>query len=172
MKPPYTCFCCGYTTINRANMSQHLYKRKKPCPKILNNIEFTDEIKQHILNNRIYIPPAAPPAPKSVVINNTINNNTMMNIVLSIDPVEKIKRYVEYNDTELVGFDDCVSKIYEKKTCDFILDKPNIKFTHNNFLEMINEISNLSEGRLENLNILYDQKMNQIKLYDEGTATF
>jgi hypothetical protein len=35
-------------------MREHLYMKKKPCPKIINNIELTDEIKQFILDNRVY----------------------------------------------------------------------------------------------------------------------
>lgn len=54
-KPPYICYCCGYETPRKADMRIHLYK-KKPCPKILNNIELTDEIKEFILANRIYKP--------------------------------------------------------------------------------------------------------------------
>ena len=53
-KEPYACICCGYTTHLKNDMKRHLYIGKKPCPKILNDIELTDEIKDYILTNRVY----------------------------------------------------------------------------------------------------------------------
>ncbi len=51
---PYTCVRCGYTTKHRTKMSNHLYERKKQCPGSVNDILLTDEIKEKILENRIY----------------------------------------------------------------------------------------------------------------------
>jgi hypothetical protein len=175
---PYTCFCCGYVTSNKSNMVQHFYKRKTPCPKTVNNVELTEEIMQHILKNRIYIPVATvlPAAPKKVV--NNITYNTINNFVCSLDPVEKINKYFDYNKNKLVNFEDNVSKIYVEKAHllgnddNYEYDPENTtKLTHNNFLEIINEISSICDGKFENLNIIYDHKMNHIKLYDDGSWT-
>jgi hypothetical protein len=38
-------------------MYNHFYRKNKPCPKSINNIELTNEIKEHILLNKIYLPP-------------------------------------------------------------------------------------------------------------------
>jgi len=35
-------------------MYNHLYRKKKTCPITIDNIELTDEIKQYILDNRVY----------------------------------------------------------------------------------------------------------------------
>lgn len=169
--PPYTCFCCGYATSNKSNMISHFYKRKSACPKTVNNVELTEEIKQHILSNRVYIPPAArpaPPGPKKVV--NITNYNTINNFVCSLDPVEKVKKYIGYNDIKLIDFESSVSDIYHNRARKLDTGKvyPGFKLTHCNFLEIISEISSICDGKLENLNIIYDQKMNHIKLYDEG----
>lgn len=43
-KPPYQCICYGYETDRKADIQKHLYKLIKPCPKIFNNIDLTDEI--------------------------------------------------------------------------------------------------------------------------------
>lgn len=51
---PYTCIRCGYHTIFKAHMREHFYKKKTLCATIVNNIELTEEIKQHIINFRIY----------------------------------------------------------------------------------------------------------------------
>lgn len=50
----YRCIRCNYSTERKSNMYYHLYKIKKPCPATENIIHLTDEIKQHIMDNRIY----------------------------------------------------------------------------------------------------------------------
>jgi len=35
-------------------MTQHLLQKKKPCPQVLSDIELTDDVKEHILANRVY----------------------------------------------------------------------------------------------------------------------
>ena len=57
LKDDYECPRCGFTTYHRASMRTHLYKKIKPCPGSRNTIELTDDIKQHILDNKRYIIP-------------------------------------------------------------------------------------------------------------------
>jgi hypothetical protein len=52
----YTCVRCGYNTLRKSSMLDHLVHRKKPCPTLRADIELTAEIKQHILDNRVYHP--------------------------------------------------------------------------------------------------------------------
>ena len=52
-KEPYACPCCGYQTEKKTFMMNHLYTLRKPCPKLNNDIELTEETKQYILANRI-----------------------------------------------------------------------------------------------------------------------
>jgi hypothetical protein len=47
-------------------MNLHLYKKKKVCPTIVNNIELTDEIKKYILKNQAYKIPEVTPEVKEV----------------------------------------------------------------------------------------------------------
>lgn len=51
---PYQCIRCGYTTKDKFNMRNHLYKKIKPCPALKTNTELTVEVKESILANRIY----------------------------------------------------------------------------------------------------------------------
>ena len=60
-KPNYTCIRCEYETKYKTNMHKHLFYKNISCPQTRNLIELTDEIKQHILDNRIYIIPKALP---------------------------------------------------------------------------------------------------------------
>lgn len=57
MTKTYTCARCGYITVQKARMKHHLYDRKMDCPIVNNNIILTDEIKEKILNDTIYIIP-------------------------------------------------------------------------------------------------------------------
>lgn len=52
--PSYECPRCGYKTHRKPAMYMHLYTKKKTCPQTKNAIELSDEIKEHILDNRIY----------------------------------------------------------------------------------------------------------------------
>ena len=51
---PYTCIRCGYKVKHKSCMIKHFYSRQKICPAIANEIELTNELKEYILNNRIY----------------------------------------------------------------------------------------------------------------------
>lgn len=55
-KHPYTCPRCDFNTSKKSNMHTHLYGLKKVCPGIKSMVELTDDIKQHILDNRVYYP--------------------------------------------------------------------------------------------------------------------
>jgi hypothetical protein len=52
---PYTCPSCGLQTRLKADMNRHLYTNKKPCASV-SGIILTDEIKEHIMNYRLYTP--------------------------------------------------------------------------------------------------------------------
>lgn len=69
----YGCPRCGYETDIKQSMNLHLYKKKKPCPATVNNIELTDEIKEYILNNRVYKIPE--PEIKIPIISEEVNSD-------------------------------------------------------------------------------------------------
>jgi hypothetical protein len=54
--PPYTCPRCGYDTHSKSGMRNHLYKKLKACPAIREQLQLTDEVKEYILDNRVYRP--------------------------------------------------------------------------------------------------------------------
>ena len=57
LRPPYLCPRCGYNTPKKPHMRYHFYATKKPCQGIVRLIELTEEIKQTILDHRVYHPP-------------------------------------------------------------------------------------------------------------------
>lgn len=102
---PYTCLRCGYTTLLKTDMKRHLFK-KKPCPSTRVDIQLTLEIKNHIVENRIYHLPKN----EATTLNQTVNNyNTIMNFVQGLDPIHK----VTYKNINIVPFDAYLDNIYE-----------------------------------------------------------
>jgi len=53
-REPYTCPRCGYSTSHKTNIKNHFYNTKSVCPATKAVIDLTDNVKQHILDNRIY----------------------------------------------------------------------------------------------------------------------
>jgi predicted transcriptional regulator len=169
-KDPYNCIRCGYNAQQKIHMKNHLYNLKKICPCLLNDIELTDEIKEFILLNRIYhIPLPAPVTPITQIIN---NNNTINNLIANMDSVDKLTKYITFQDTSLIEYPQTISDKFAKRikklengTSNFlVLDKHNL-------LEVVNQVSSLSTETFENLNIIYDEKFNKLKLYESGGWT-
>lgn len=49
---PYTCIRCHYSSRNKSHIQRHF--KRISCPGVRNDIELTDDIKQYILQTRIY----------------------------------------------------------------------------------------------------------------------
>lgn len=167
-KEPYCCIRCNYSTHHRFNMHKHFYKTKKPCPATKNVIELTDEIKQHILDNRIY---KIPEEPKNQIINNIQNNNTINNFIASMDPIEKINKYITFKDVELCDYSETIENGLRDKCLLLENKRFNIEMDTNGLLEIIDQVSSLARNDIEDFNILYDEKYNKLKLYEDGDWT-
>lgn len=170
-KRPYVCPRCGYFTDVLSNLKQHFYRRKKPCPASDDNIELTEEIMQHVINNRNFKPPPAAPVQQHTVtnVNQTVNNfNTMNNFINNMDPLLKLKEYALYKKLDMMPFDRDIELKYEKKR----LRLENNTFFEENHNEdiddIIDRISKTAEEDLSDFNILYDKDMNKVIIYESG----
>lgn len=159
-KDLYECCRCGYQTDDKSGMRKHLYKLKKPCPGSRADIEITDAIKEHILQNRVYQVPKPTTTPTYLQINNFIAN---------MNPYEKINKYLEHKGLDLVDFDQSIEDKFRKNTKRLDRDgyKLGFRLKTQDFLEIIDEISNAST-RMDEINILYDSKLNKVRLYEAG----
>lgn len=146
-------------------MSYHFYLKKKVCQGIKADIELTDEIKQKVLDNRIY----HPPAPPQIVHNQTINNyNQNINLVRSIEPVERVAMYAAYTNTDIVDFQDSVEDTFLVRANKLRDDKvSNFQLTMDNIIDGVKEISS-NENNHEKCNMIYDEPNNTIRLYING----
>lgn len=167
-KEPYKCPRCGYTVDHRGSMRYHLYNLKKPCPATENEVDITDTIKEHILNNRIYkVVRLAPQAPQQI-INQQINHYHQVNaLICNMDMYEKLQHYLEYRQKELMNFGDMIEGDFKNRA--LRLDAggcPNFFLTMENLKDLINEITKAID--VERLNVVFDELTNKVKIFDNG----
>lgn len=114
-KESYQCPRCGYTTSQKGHMRHHLYKNKKECPSTSDNIGLTDEIKEHVLTNRVY--KVVTKTITNTTITNNINNFHVINSLISnMDPLEKLQRYVDYKNLEIIDIEDDLEERFMLKS--------------------------------------------------------
>lgn len=147
-------------------MEKHL-NRKRLCPGGQSNLEITDHIKQIILKERIY---HIPKPSKQQVSNNVVNynyNNVMNLMSTSLTPIEMVKSFNTYNKIDVIDVDDYL----EDKFCDITssLENPDfsLELKIDDLLSVIEDITS-SKKLLEELNILYDSKLDQINLKEDS----
>lgn len=165
-RDPYTCPRCGYTVSRKDCMKQHLFSLKKPCQAIKHDIELTDEIKTMVLTNRKYH------IPKDLqsIVNTTINNyNQINNFISNMDTIEKLTRYLEYKKIDICDFEDRVDDAYHKNVRKLENDsyKMQFKLKLSDLFEIVDAVSKLCNG-LEDFNIMYDEKLNKLKIFSFG----
>lgn len=162
-KQPYTCPRCGYFSDRKSNMQQHLYGKKKACPASVKDVELTDEIKQHILDNRVY---KIPKPAKTTIINNIQNFNTMNNFITNMDVLEKVQHLTSHRNLELINFEDHVRETLYDKVEELKLGDDYIEHRPSDFLDFIDKVSNRQS--IEAFNIFYDATVNKLKIFDDG----
>ncbi len=172
-KPPYCCVRCGYETPQKTDMRKHLYGLKKICQGVLNDIELTEEIKEKILENRKYIIPKEKKekTPEQTIVQNIQYNNTMNNYIKNMDDLDKIKKYMNYKDMEILSIEEDMENTFSARVNK--LENNKFKFGYdideNRLFDIIEEICKLRRGDFKKLNIVYDDKMKELNLFKSGS---
>ena len=170
----YTCPRCKYNTPHKARMRLHLFERAAVCPTIAQeSIELTNEIKEHVMNYRVYHPAAHnKQSDTAKTVNNFINNyNTVNNFIANMDTFDKLEKLTGYIQTPLISFDDAVDGKYQNHRGK--LEKDDFKYGFeldtNDLFQTINEVSQVCDmDTLQDFNLFYDAKMDKLKMYDSG----
>jgi hypothetical protein len=175
---PYQCIACGFTSQEKDRMRYHLMKRKNPCPKLLNDIILTDEIKEYILQNRVYHLSKNDQKTPQQIINQTINNyNQINNIVINMEFHDKLEKYMTHTKRETLCFEEDIEDRFADKAIRLERDKYRHGFglSAHDFADIFDQISSLPEQgtvndaeRMEHLNIIYDEKLNKISVFQGG----
>ena len=126
-KDNYLCIRCGFNTKIKNDIRRHFYNLKKICPATKNNVELSNEIKEYILNNRIYIIPKQElqiqRSPNKIcndllIIKNDISklnkdlpvNNQLINIIL-----DKDKKLQELLNNETIKNESLENKLIKEE---------------------------------------------------------
>jgi hypothetical protein len=159
------------TTHDRKDMRRHLYGRKKPCPMSVNPVELTDEIRDYILQNRVYhIPKDDTPSPAPQTINQTINNyNTVNNVIAGMELQEKLMQYMEFTKSKTEDVYASIERKLARRALGWKEDRRGqMWLSPDDIMEVIDDVTCISDDRLEDMNIIYDSKYDKLKLYDSG----
>lgn len=143
---PFVCISCGYETHHKSSMWNHFYRKKKPCPKSQRDIDLTEDIKDYILQNRVYHIPIPPPPVVQQIINNTINQqinnyNQINNFVSDLDATH-------FEDGTEERFSNHVDKLEGNKV-------------------VFDDVTTIKDNA-ENFNIYYDEIPNKLNIFCNG----
>lgn len=166
-KDDYTCPRCGYVTHQKSHMRNHLYKKIKSCPSTKNDIELTNEIKEHILANKIYKVPKT--SPQQIIINQINNNQQILNCISKIDPLQKLNTYIEHANIDIVDFEEHVKELLE----DQITMCENMTFDLSSFSFHVNILQDIVEdmivpSTLDKFNVIYDKGTDKLLIYNDS----
>jgi hypothetical protein len=158
----YVCPKCDYRTELKYIMKRH-FGRKRPCPN-KNNVELTGDIINTVLANRVYYPPKKDPI--SQIVN---NHNMINNFLYKIDDITKINSVLEYENKKLLPFEEQIEQQFELRTRRLAnnLYKTPYNLTEDGIIELINAITIIDPDQIDRLNLLFDKKLNRLKIYKE-----
>lgn len=158
----YTCPRCSYKTRIKNDMRKHLYNRKKSCPGQTNQIVLTDEIRERVLENRVYDIKKESASEKC-----TLNLN---NFVIGMDQHDKIDSILTFEDKKMLNLGDKIelNNSYKIKKLDDRSYKYGFQLDHNDFLELIDKTMEMSSNiEIERMNLLYITELNKIAIFHD-----
>lgn len=162
--PNYQCPRCGHETNRKHDMMKHFENRKTPCPACFNVIELSQEIKDFVLQNRIY---------KVVqntnhVVNNIVHQyNVFQNILTRMDPIDKITEYIKQKEIAMVDFEQNIETSFAHNI-NRLQSASYHKFTlqQKNLLDIVDRVTAFDD--IQNMNMIYDERGNQLKVLQNG----
>lgn len=163
INPDYMCPRCKYTTNHKSNMNNHLNKKKKPCITTYNNIELTKEIKDYILDNRIYKIPK-PESEAKLITQHIATTNALNKFIDNMDTLDKLAHVVNYSKVALIDFEDHVESTFSKQATK--LENMDYKYgydlSQDNILRIVDEVTRNSNSQF---NLMMDKRFKRLKMY-------
>ena len=153
-------------------MRKHLLSLKKPCPSSRLTIELTDDIKQDILDNRVYHLPEPPTNPHINIINNINTNNTIANFVNKLEIKDKLGKYLDFKQLELQDLGTTLEEKYGSKVRR--MERNGFKYGFvlqaQDLMGVIDEMSSIKrdDATFEDLNLMFNPKYQKLMIYDNG----
>lgn len=179
-QPPYTCPRCGYETRNITSIKFHL-QRKRPCLAKCSDIEITDAVCDEVVKFRIYGEHSKDergPRPMSDTQPQTINivQKNYIQVINTMDPIEKLCRYLQYKNKSMMNFYDYVEGKFTSQA-EGLKDSRNVvTISKENIIETIDAVSNMraletgtKKPNFTALNVFYDKDSDKINIHDNET---
>ena len=157
----YGCPCCGYETARRGDMRKH-FNLLKPCPQQHPKfVVLTPEIKEHVLDNRRYYPPAI--TKQDVKIVN--NNNYSLNLVSNMDFVDKFEKMMQSTEIKPLSLQDKIQKVFKRELNIFECDKAGYEIRKDSdYKNIVNKMCTTHEPDLSDANMIHNTKTNQVNM--------
>jgi hypothetical protein len=162
---PYLCPRCGYSTAKKTNIKNHFFQKKKPCPASVNELELTEEIMNHVLDNRTY-----KIVDEAKTVNQVINQyNQLNNFIGNMDHYDKLEEMLNYRGAKTIGFGDKVEQRHEREISrlDTNRYKYGIEFGQDRILDILDQSIQAKPERIEEINVLFNQKLNKISMFHD-----
>jgi hypothetical protein len=148
-------------------MKRHLFEKKKECPGQLADIELTIDIKECILQNRVYKahPPPAPTQPNNTQIN--IIKAEIQSQVRSADIIGKLKYFHRMNNSQLINFSDHVESELGRQAINLNTGKLSQYYLDiDDIINIVDQITTCQE--VEKMCLALDNVNNKIYIHDNG----
>jgi hypothetical protein len=161
---PYTCPRCGHETPAKTKMRTH-FARKNLCPGLINaSLQLTDEIKQHVLANRIYVEKKQTDVMRHITIQNQ-QLTQINNYFGKLDLSEK----VELLNIRPKQCSDKVISLIKHETSIHNKDLPGLVVEDKDVEDMVVKMCRSQEDDLSDLSVLVDAKNNHVMIYEGET---
>jgi len=141
-------------------MRKHLFTKQKPCPAVVNDIVLGADIKQHILENRVY-----KVKDESKIINQTINNNnTINNFIAGLDVFTKLKELTAFRNKPLLDFETKVEELYGDDVERFQNDgfRGTVRYEKDHFIDMIHNMTRADNNDMDDMCVFYDSDEDRV----------
>lgn len=136
------------------------FQRKKPCA-AKTDIVLTDDIKQCILENRIYH------IPKQQPITHNINYyNTMNNYIAGMDTLDKLNKYWVNKNIDVIPFESQIEQQYKRKNRNMRLLTGEFEINKDDIFEAIDTVTRCNNDNFSDYNVVYDSKIGKIAVRD------
>jgi hypothetical protein len=126
-------------------MYDHLFAKNKPCSATRSSIVLTEQIKKHIMENRIY---------------------RQEDTSEDMDPVTKLTLYSQSKNIKLISIDTYLKEMFAKRSHKLATDKM-IDFSMN-FDDMMEIVDAVTTMCVEKICIVYDEQLNKLKFFTCG----
>ena len=159
----YYCPRCNYQTTHKSNIRTH-FKRQKVCAN-KNGIELTDDIREIVLRDHQY---HYKKKDKTITINQTISQyNILSNFINQMDMIDKINHLLFYQNKQIMDIEENLDVHFEKRIKKLEDDQFKIPYqlSQDDLIELINDVTKINRERIEQLNVLFDKKINRFKFY-------